>query len=44
MWHYMDSGDQLDQQGEQKSINTCYTKAKIQFWDDQHKCYRAKKG
>ena len=36
--------DELQQQDEQKSINTRNTKAKIQFWDDQHKCYRPKKG
>ena len=32
------------QQGQQKPVNTCSAKAKVQLWNDKYKCYRAKKG
>ena len=33
------------QQGQQKPVNTCSAKAKVQLWDNKYKCYRrAKKG
>ena len=32
------------QQGQQKPVNTCSAKAKVQLWNDKYKCYRGKKG
>ena len=32
------------QQGQQKPVNTCSAKAKVQLRNDKYKCYRGKKG